>query len=78
MVWLPNNPVLKGTILEKLYNLCRFAAMGINLQMDYVREFMAELDEKSRLRTAINNGLEQGRTEGRAEGRAEEKLVTAK
>ena len=44
--------------------------MGINLQMDYVREFMAELDEKSRLRTAINSGRE--------EGRAEEKLENAR
>ena len=58
----------KGTVLEKLYNLCRFAAMGINLQMDYIREFMADLDTRSQLRSARELATSEGRAEGRAEG----------
>ena len=68
----------KGTILEKLYNLCRFAAMGINLQMDYIREFMADLDARSQLRSARELAMSEGLAEGRAEGRAENARETAK
>ena len=34
--------------------------------------FMAELDEKSRLRTAREEGLAEGREEGLSEGKAEQ------
>ena len=40
-------------------------------QRQYLAMFMAELDEKSRLRTAREEGLAEGREEGLAEGREE-------
>lgn len=61
MVQMP--PEFAGSGLEKLYELCRFAAMDLNIQMDYVREFMAQVDERSRLRTARNEGIKEGRAE---------------
>jgi len=61
MVQMP--PEFAGSGLEKLYELCRFAAMDLNIQMEYVREFMAQVDERSRLRTARNEGIKEGRAE---------------
>lgn len=57
----------KGKGLDKLFELCKFANMTLAEQRQYLAEFMAEIDEKSRLRTAINKGLAEGRAEGRAE-----------
>ena len=39
----------------------------------YIRTIMAEVDERSQRRTALNKAREQGLAEGRAEGRAEGK-----
>ena len=50
--------------------------------MEYLAEFMARLDEQSRLRTAWENGeekgIEKGIEKGRAEGKAEERLANAR
>ena len=46
--------------------------------MEYLAEFMARLDEQSRLRTAWENGEEKGIEKGRAEGKAEERLANAR
>ena len=46
-------------------------------QRQYLAMFMAELDEKSRLRTAREEGLAEGREEGREEGLAEGKAELA-
>jgi len=59
-----------GSGLENIFQMCRFADMDFNIQMDYVREFMAEVDERSRLRTA--------RQEGEAKGEARGQIKTAR
>ena len=54
--------------------------------MEYLAEFMARLDEQSRLRTAwengeekgIEKGIERGKAEGKAEGKEEERLANAR
>ena len=48
-----------GSGLEKLYELCSFANMDLSIQMDYVRELMAQVDERSRLRTARAEGRQE-------------------
>ena len=75
-----------GSDLEKLYGIAKFAAMDELIQREYIRELMGEVDERSRLRTARNEGkaegkaegLAEGLAEGHAEGLAEGKLATAK
>lgn len=37
--------------------------MGINLQMDYIREFMADLDARSQLRSARELAMSEGRAD---------------
>ena len=37
--------------------------LDLNIQMEYVHEFMAQVDERSRLRTARNEGIKEGRAE---------------
>ena len=54
--------IYQGSGLEKMFELCRFAAMMTPEQRQYLSEFMAKLDEGSRLASAIN----QGRAEGEA------------
>ena len=49
--------------LEKMFEICKFANMTIEEQRQYLAEFMAEVDEKSRLRTALNDGIAKGRAE---------------
>ena len=61
----------EGQGLDKLFELCRFARMTEDQQRQYLAEFMAELDEGSRLATAIDEGRTEGRAEGRAEGLTE-------
>ena len=77
---MPNQ--FKGQGLDKLFELCRFAHMTEEQQRQYLAELMAELDEGSRMATAINEGLRRGRTEGHsqglAEGRAESRSETAR
>ncbi|MBO7547099.1 MAG: Rpn family recombination-promoting nuclease/putative transposase [Bacteroidales bacterium] len=53
----------RGTYLEKIFGLSNFAAMSEMTQREYLAKFMAELDEKSRLRTAREEGLAEGREE---------------
>ena len=48
------------------------------VQMDYVRRIMAEIDERSQQRTAINNAEEQGLKKGLAKGLAKGKAEVAK
>ena len=60
--------------LEKLFEICRFAKLKKDEQMEYLHEFMKKLDAQSELYTAEYRGLEKGR----AEGRAEERLNTAR
>ena len=60
------------------------------VQMDYVRRIMAEIDERSQQRTAINNaeerglkrglkqGLSQGMSKGLSQGLAKGKAEVAK
>lgn len=57
-----------GEKFDKLFKLTKFAAMGHVSQMEYVRQYMAELDEKNRILTATEKGLEQGLEEGLEQG----------
>jgi len=47
-------------------------------QREYLARYMWEVDQRSQLRTARNEGLAEGRAEGRAKGRAEGLLETAR
>ena len=44
----------------------------------YFREFMYEMDQKSRMRTAREDGIAEGLAEGEARGRAEGRADTAR
>ena len=48
--------------------------MDMRIQMDYIREWMAQVDERSRMRTA----KAEAEAKGEAKGRAEEKAAMAK
>lgn len=50
-------------ILEKLFERCSFASMTYEQQYAYIRSIMAEVDERSRLRTAVNKALAEDRAE---------------
>lgn len=50
----------KGSGLEKLFELSRFAAMMDADQRQYLAELMAELDQGSREKTAWDHGVEEG------------------
>lgn len=58
-------------VLVKLFEIAKFASMTTQEQYLYIRTLMAEVDERSQRRTAINKATEQGRAEGLAEGLAE-------
>lgn len=60
----------EGTKLEKMFRICNFAAMESDLQMEYIREWMAQVDERSRLRTAVAEGEARGEARGEALGEA--------
>ncbi|MBP5558422.1 MAG: Rpn family recombination-promoting nuclease/putative transposase, partial [Bacteroidales bacterium] len=60
-----------GSGLEKLFEICKFAAMDEMTQAEYIHAFMAELDLRSQKRTAYNEGKEEGYARGKAEGKAE-------
>lgn len=62
-----------GSGLEKLFEICKFAAMDEMTQAEYIHAFMAELDLRSQKRTAYNEGKEEGKEEGYARGKAEGK-----
>jgi len=61
----------KDKNLDRLFETTMFANMTPELQDRYFREFMYEMDQKSRMRTAREDGITEGRAEGIAEGRAE-------
>ena len=46
--------------------------------MEYLAEFMARLDEQSRLRTAWENGEEKGIEKGIERGKTEERVANAR
>ena len=81
---------LRDIGFEKIFEITKFAAMDSKTQEEYLAEFMAEMDARSQLRTARNDGLEEGRSEGEAvglekgrkegleQGRFEAKLETAR
>ena len=66
-----------GSGLEKLFELCKFAAMDEKMQLKYLRELMADVDARSEKRTAYNMGKAEGIAEGIAEGKAEERKAIA-
>ncbi len=60
----------KDKNLDKLFETTMFANMTPELQDRYFREFMYEMDQKSRMRTARQDGIAEGKAEGLAEGEA--------
>ena len=60
-------------VLVKLFELSKFANMTPEQQHIYIRTIMAEVDERSQRRTALNKAREEGLAEGKAEGLAEGK-----
>ena len=56
----------KHTRLEKLFRLCNFASMERDIQMEYIREWMAQVDERSRMRTAVQEGEARGEAQARS------------
>ena len=77
---------LNGIGFEKIFEITKFAAMDNKTQEEYLAEFMAEMDARSQLRTARNDGLEEGEAIGLEKGEAiglekgrlEARLETAK
>jgi len=75
-IWLFKNmhhlkevpPEFQTKKFEKLLRIANFASMTYEQQIEYTRNYLAELDRNSELKTAINKGLEQGLEKGRAEG----------
>ena len=63
--------VYRGSGLEKMFELCKFASMMTYEQRQYLAEYMAKLDERSRLASAMIHGEEKGEARGREEGREE-------
>lgn len=80
----------KDAGLQKLFEICKFAALNKEEQMEYLHEFMKKLTEESVLYTArlkgteegfaegLEKGIAEGRAKGRAEGRVEGKAETAR
>ena len=60
----------KDKNLDKLFETTMFANMTQEQQDRYFREFMYEMDQKSRMRTAREDGIAKGKAEGLAEGEA--------
>ena len=58
----------KGSYLEKMFRLSNFASMDEMSQREYLARYMWEVDQRSQLRSARNEGLAQGHAEGLAEG----------
>ena len=53
----------KNKNLDKLFETTMFANMTPELQDRYFREFMYEMDQKSRMRTAREDGIAEGRAD---------------
>ena len=60
----------RGSYLEKMFQLSNFASMDEMSQREYLARYMWEVDQRSQLRTARNEGL--------AEGKAQSSLETAR
>lgn len=58
MIVIPD--YFKNKNLDKLFETCMFANMEPQLQDQYFREFMYEMDQKSRMRTAHEDGIAEG------------------
>lgn len=61
----------RGSYLEKMFQLSNFASMDEMSQREYLARYMWEVDQRSQLRSAKNEGLAEGHAEGLAEGRSE-------
>ena len=60
----------KDKNLDRLFETTMFANMTPELQDRYFREFMYEMDQKSRMRTAREDGIAEGEAIGEARGEA--------
>ena len=61
----------KGSYLEKMFQLSKFASMDEMNQKEYLARYMWEVDQRSQLRSARNEGLAEGLAEGHSEGLVE-------
>ena len=85
MIWLLRNmgslksvpEEFSGKGFEKLFDISNFVAMTYEEQMEYLAKFHAELDRRSELETAINDGRAEGLAEGEAKGEAKVRRETA-
>ncbi len=59
-----------GSYLEKMFEMSKFASMDEMSQREYLARYMWEVDQRSQLRTARNEGLAEGLAEGEARGHA--------
>lgn len=50
----------KGSYLEKMFRLSNFATMDEMSQREYLARYMWEVDQRSQLRSARNEGLAEG------------------
>ena len=57
-----------GSYLEKMFRLSNFASMDEMSQREYLARYMWEVDQRSQLRSARNEGLAEGQAKGHAEG----------
>ena len=60
-------PKYLGSGLEKMFEICKFAAMKGFAQKEYIQAFMADLDLRSQRRTAREEGREEGRAQSAKE-----------
>ena len=58
----------RGSYLEKMFRLSNFASMDEMSQREYLARYMWEVDQRSQLRSARNEGIAEGRAEGLADG----------
>ena len=68
----------RGSYLEKMFQLSNFASMDEMSQREYLARYMWEVDQRSQLRSAKNEGLAEGHAEGFVEGHAEGLHETAR
>ena len=58
----------RGSYLERFFELSKFAAMEEMSQREYLARYMWEVDQRSQLRSAREDGLAEGIAIGHAEG----------
>lgn len=61
----------RGSYLERFFELSKFAAMEEMSQREYLARYMWEVDQRSQLRSAREDGLAEGIAIGQVEGRVE-------